>query len=55
MITPRMVESGIIYSAILLPNKQRKDTALTDIELRSQGHHEAIGGEWIEIGAWKCV
>ena len=46
-----MVESGI-YSAIFLPNKQRKDTALADIEFRSQERHEAIGGEWIEIGAW---
>ena len=49
-----MVESGF-YSGILLMNKQRKDTALPDVELRSQGNHEAIGGEWIEIDAWKCV
>ena len=49
-----MVESGI-YSAIFLLNKQVKDSALPDMELRSQGHHEAIGGEWIEIGAWKYV
>jgi len=28
---------------------------LADIDSKSRGHHEAIGGEWIEIGAWKCI
>src|SRR6266436_9941256 len=39
----------------ILANKQRTGTALPDGELRSQAHHEAMGGEWIEIGAWKWV
>jgi hypothetical protein len=28
---------------------------LADIDSKSRGHHEAIGGEWIEIGAWKYI
>ena len=49
-----MVEPGFTMRSFLR-NKQRKDTALRDMELRSQGHHEARGGEWIEIGARKWV
>ena len=26
-----------------------------DIDSKSRADHEATGGEWIEIGAWKCV
>src|SRR5262245_36823345 len=49
-----MGESGFTVRYSSRTNRGRT-LHLPDIELRSQGNHEAIGVEWIEIGAWKWV
>src|SRR5215471_6949447 len=49
VITPEC-ESGI-YRAIF--SRTGRTLHLPGVELRSQGRHEAMGGEWIKIGARK--
>src|SRR5882724_2493116 len=54
VITPEWWNPGFTVRYSSRTNRGRT-LQLPDIELRSQGHHEEIGGEWIEIGAWEWV
>jgi hypothetical protein len=38
-----------------IPAGQTDDTTLRNKNQKSRGDDQTMGGEWIEIGAWKCV